>query len=310
MSRSDLKVIYITSSARSGSTLMDLILGSTPDAVSGGELRRTVPVGCVENGICTCRRVFSECTFWMSVMDRWSVDPIKFYEEQRSLTRIRRAWRLYAGIGIGGGRAMRSWCRDLSSFYTAIAAVSDTRCIIDSSKSPMYALALEACPGIDLRIIHLVRDPRGVAWSLGKDQPVNAAKGVPAYVKPQSVRKSAIEWRLANSLSERLARCLPETRQCKIQYEDVVADWPSARKKIESSCDIELIQDLKDLEVEGSIPTRHMLAGNRLRQVDSISIKSDESWKTQMPEDWRSDVERICGKQMSRFGYQRMERGI
>ena len=307
MNRDVIKVVYVTSSARSGSTLLDLILGSGPSAVSGGELRRTVPVGCQENGICTCRVLFDECPFWQEVMGTWKsnsdVDPMDFFSSQRAITRSRRAWRLYAGLGLGGGQRAQGWMNSLVGFYRAFTQVSGTDCIIDSSKSPMYALALEACPGIDLRLVHLVRDPRGVAWSLGREQPTNAAEGVPSYVKSQPVRRSAIEWRLANNLSHRLARRLPASRCCMVRYEDIVDDWTAASQRIAECCGIPVPGDLDVLQPAGSIPPRHMLAGNRLRLVDCITVKSDESWKKDMPDDWRGTVERFCGKQMKGYGY-------
>src|SRR3712207_8630396 len=54
--------------------------------------------------------------------------------------------------------------------YTTLfrSAVSGKPVIVDSSKSPARALALGMVPGIDLYVVHLVRDGRGVATSLRK----------------------------------------------------------------------------------------------------------------------------------------------
>jgi hypothetical protein len=52
----------------------------------------------------------------------------------------------------------------LRSLYSAIAQVSGG-VIVDSSKTPSYLFLLQRVEGIDLRLLHLVRDSRGVAYS-------------------------------------------------------------------------------------------------------------------------------------------------
>ncbi len=54
------------------------------------------------------------------------------------------------------------------ALFNAIADLSGADVIVDSSKSPARALALSRTPGLDVRMLHLVRDVRGVAYSLRK----------------------------------------------------------------------------------------------------------------------------------------------
>ena len=56
----------------------------------------------------------------------------------------------------------------LERLYRAIAVVGDTRVIVDSSKAPSTAFVLRAMPVLDLRLVHLIRDSRGVAYSWNK----------------------------------------------------------------------------------------------------------------------------------------------
>ena len=61
--------IYIAADSRSGSTLLDLLIGNHSQIISVGELRR---LNEHYNGhfACTCEAVFNECEFWQAIEDR------------------------------------------------------------------------------------------------------------------------------------------------------------------------------------------------------------------------------------------------
>ena len=49
--------------------------------------------------------------------------------------------------------------------YAAIAQVSGRRVVIDSSKHASLAFCLSTSPALDLRVVHVIRDSRAVAYS-------------------------------------------------------------------------------------------------------------------------------------------------
>ena len=57
----------------------------------------------------------------------------------------------------------------LSRLYRGIGEVAGARVVIDASKHASTAFLLRRVPGIDLRVVHLVRDSRGVAYSWTKE---------------------------------------------------------------------------------------------------------------------------------------------
>ena len=65
---SGLRVVYIGGYTRSGSTLLDRLLGATPGAVSVGELRHLWSMGFIEDRFCGCGEPFSACPFWRRVV--------------------------------------------------------------------------------------------------------------------------------------------------------------------------------------------------------------------------------------------------
>ena len=75
---------------------------------------------------------------------------------------------LTARAGSSFGRRIATYAQGYRSVVAAVAAEADARYVVDASKWPAIALALHR-GGLDVRVIHLVRDVRGVAHSLSKD---------------------------------------------------------------------------------------------------------------------------------------------
>ncbi|MDQ3328808.1 MAG: sulfotransferase, partial [Chloroflexota bacterium] len=62
------KVLYIAGFGRSGSTIMDNILGQLDGVFSGGELRSLWYHGLTGNILCGCGERFRECPVWERVL--------------------------------------------------------------------------------------------------------------------------------------------------------------------------------------------------------------------------------------------------
>ena len=74
------------------------------------------------------------------------------------------------------------WCflAAAGEFYHDLARVTGASVIVDSSKSPALAALLTQVPGIELHVVHLVRDLRGV---------VSSGRRTKAYVSATSARR-------------------------------------------------------------------------------------------------------------------------
>ena len=90
--------------------------------------------------------------------------------------------------------------------------------VVDSSKHASLAFCLRCSPGVDLRVVHMVRDSRAVAYSWDKvvDRPESAGSQMATY-KPA---KAALRWNLQNSALQLLSQLgMPTLR---VRYEDFV----------------------------------------------------------------------------------------
>ena len=95
------KVLYIMGWGRSGSTIMDNLLGGIDGFFSVGELGYLWERGLVEGRRCGCGRLLRDCEVWSEVLREGfgaalggEVDPEEIVAWQRDVVRVRHTWRL------------------------------------------------------------------------------------------------------------------------------------------------------------------------------------------------------------------------
>ncbi len=222
------KVIYIAGAGRSGSTVLGRVLGQVPGFLAAGELRYVWRRGLVEDRLCGCGRPFLQCPFWERVLQEGfggpdGVDLPGALAAERAVARVRHLPAALAAGNDGHERSpvVEAHRRRLATLYRAIRAVSGCRAIVDSSKLPLYGHLLASVPGIDLHVVHLVRDPRATAfsWLRAKAQPDGLASGL---MERRAAWKSALLWDVWNAAALALFSRHPGRYQ-RLRYEDFVA---------------------------------------------------------------------------------------
>ncbi len=293
----DSLVLYIGGDGRSGSTLLSAMLGNYPGFWPVGEVRG-IWHAIQTDELCGCGTPFSECDFWISVGERifggWNhVDVDEMLRLDAAYVRHRFVTRLLVpplrrkhAAGLGRYEAV------LGSIYSTIREVSGCAVIVDSTKDPPYAFLLHSAAGINLRLVHLVRDSRGVAHSWAK-------KGVarPEYDRhptlsqtPMNRRglvRSALEWDAKNALLHWLQRC--GVPRLLIRYESLVDDPNGALRRVlafvdQASGSAPQVEGASRSSEEYESLPHHAIGGNRLRFARGIvRVQADEEWKRAMP---------------------------
>ena len=166
-------VLYVGGMARSGSTLTDLMLATLPGHVAVGELRYMWRNGLLHDGVCSCGATFSRCPFWVEVGTRayggWhNIDGQRVVELQYEVLRTQRIPLVLARRPPAFVQALDEYTTILQALYAAIAAVAGAEVVVDSSKRGALAYVVRSMPGIRLTVAHVLRDPRGVAYSFSK----------------------------------------------------------------------------------------------------------------------------------------------
>ncbi|MCX7423169.1 MAG: sulfotransferase [Planctomycetia bacterium] len=310
------RVLYVMGAGRSGSTLLDSILANHPDAVGGGELVNLHSAGWSSNEVCACGKLGTECDFWTRVRSAWQrripdatvasyIALQKHFEFPHWFGLIQFA-RLARQRFFPSG-AFQTYLRQTAALYQAIVEVSGRSIVVDSSKTPIRAAVLSRIQGLDLRLIHLVRDARAVAWSRRKSLATDQAAGVQTTIKPRPSWYSAGYWALINLLSM-LVCLLSGSRSLRLRYEDFVTEPKRELERLGTLCDLDFTATITALLHGDPIRVEHPIAGNRMRMGGSVRLKPDWEWRDRLPT--REQV--ICwlcaGWMLWLFGYSRNRR--
>lgn len=292
------KVIYIAGYGRSGTTLLDIALGEHPSITGAGELSTLARHVWAEAEYCACGSVVRDCPFWRDVVDDWRAgeapDMIDDYHaHQRRTETILPLGRLRAG-NRQNARTTR--------LFASIRAHSGRPIVLDSSKLPGRGAALAANPGIDLYVIHVVRDPRGVAWSLRKGIARHVEGGVQRTLRPKSLLHTALRWSIVNAAADALCRRVGNARSLRVRYEDFVAYPRETLGRI-----LGLVGEQPLAAHDGgraaTFRPQHQMAGSRHRMQPAITIERDERWRDAMPPAQQALVSAITAPLRWRYGY-------
>ncbi|MCH2132769.1 MAG: sulfotransferase [Phycisphaerales bacterium] len=300
------KIIYIVGCSRSGSTILDSILGSHDDVIGLGELEKVHEAGWCGEDYCGCGERVRDCEFWTAVHDRWtgetSADSQRYMELQGRYTRVRQLPRVVAVSRRAAG-PFGTYSRLTVALYEAVLREAGTRTLVDSSKNPVRALALSRMPGVDLRLIHLVRDPRGVAASLMKAWKRDPRAGIQHDIAALGVNQVAKGWSLVTRLSDWILRRSPPENVVRLRYEDFLADPGASLSAIGRAADLDM-SSVADQVISGDpIHIGHTVAGNRLRMQQAVALRKKDDWERSIDPEVRSVIERRCRRGMSRYGY-------
>ncbi len=287
MDNAPVKVLYVAGLGRSGSTILANTLGQVEGFFSGGELNFIWKHALIENRLCGCGRPARECPFWGPVFDE------EFGGRNEGLAR--EMMRLqYSGartrhiplmLTEGGREKIRArlgkFLDNTGRLYKSIRSVSGSRVVVDTSKEPAYGYALGMVPGIDLRVLHLVRDPRAAAysWAKKKRQPDSADR---EFMHQKTPAQSAVLWDAWNAAIEALWRESPE-KYLRLRYEDFIADPRASFEAMlkllgEEGAELPLVG-----EREVKLGISHTVSGNPNRfDTGAVELKQDQAWTEKM----------------------------
>jgi len=290
-------VVYIGAVGRSGTTLLERIIATSPDFVSLGEVVHLWERGLVGNEPCGCGTPFRSCPFWTAVAERavggWdALDVEQVLAWRRAADRNRYIpflW--FPKLAPRRFRdALGNLVVTLDSLYAAIAAeVSDARghdvVLVDASKHPSYYFVLRRLPHHDVRLLHVVRDPRGVAHSWAKQ--VERPEAGDDMERLGTFRAVA-RWMSHNALFSvgSLRR-----RRTRLRYERFAQDPTELARVVHRLTDDVGATPPEIVDRTIHLRTDHTVSGNPMRfRTGPIDIRSDDAWRAAMPRRARTVV--------------------
>jgi Sulfotransferase family len=303
------RLLFLGGLGRSGTTLVERLLGELPGVCALGEVVHLWRRDIVDDERCGCGVAFSACAFWTAVGARafggWSnVDVTGMLALRDRVERTRHIPRLAATQPPAALRAdLAQYADHYARLYTAAAEVSGAEVLVDSSKHSALAYCLRWSPAIDLRVVHVVRDARGVAYSWTKTVPRPETDGT-AEMTRYSPGRSAVLWTAHNAAFGLLARRGVPVRR--LSYERLLADPREAVRELAAFADHPVTDaDLDFLGADHAELTRgHSAAGNPMRfTVGRVALRRDDAWVRALPRAHRRLVGAVCAPMLRAYGY-------
>jgi len=302
------KVLYIASDGRSGSTILSQVLGNLDGFVSVGELNAIWKYGLFHNFLCSCGVPFREYPFWTEVFEQAfggfeTLDAAKLIMLWHRVARFRNIplFNLRWKPALFKERA-HVYCEYQVKLYMAIQKVSGCQVIVDSSKSPTYVHLYKTLPTVDLYVLHLVRDSRAVAYSQMKTKLRPEFPDKAIYMDQMNPIKSAIRWMIYH-----LALMPFVTQQgcyTLVKYEDFVADPNNMLIDIQQFMGIyPLSLSLVD-DHRVRLGVSHQISGNPVRFTrGEVMLREDDEWKAAMKTAHKRVVAALTWPLLAKYGY-------
>jgi hypothetical protein len=266
------------------------LLGQLPGVLNVGEAARYLSDSRMIAGKvpCGCGQDLESCSFWSTIDRRLARELQTFgtrYLHMRYLPML-----LFPGLFRRFDRRARGYRRALTALYRHLVQKTGCTTIVDSSKSPTHAIMISQSADVDLHVIHLVRDPRGVvvSWIRPKQ-----------YLQRVSPWTVLARWLVFNLATERLRS--RATRYTLVRYEEFAHNPKAVLERLARSC-CDRSDPVSFVQRDGRarMLRQHDLAGNPDKFKSGEILIRERAWK--LPSRLRVPLSLITGPMRWRYG--------
>lgn len=287
----------------SGSTLLTLLMADHPEIATVGELKAT-SMGDIATYHCSCGELLTNCPFWHEVKRRMKEQSRDFtFEDFRThfrakknlltdlLLRTSLRGRLFEAaretgfrISLAARRARQGIITQNRALIEIICNLQQAGTFLDDSKEPIRLKFLLATGWWDIRVIHLIRDGRGVTTSYMRHNRATMGQAVQ-------------EWMHTQQECNRMARLLGNSRCLTVHYEELCHEPEKT---------LTAIHQFLGLEPETSSPPKRIkhIMGNQMRLGSLQDIRLDEKWKQSLSVEDLQIFANTAGELNHSHGYQ------
>ncbi len=268
-----MKLIYVIGDGRSGSTIFSILMGNHPDIESVGELYRWIEFnGYPKKG----NTKAEDHIFWENVRAQYiknseNTDFALLAEGRDEIENYAQFLKVY--FKKSHPQRTRLYQDYLEKLFGAVCRVSGKPVIMDASRNMGRAALIADLFPQQVWMIHLVRDPRGVVLSYKK-------KNIEQDYKPPY--KAALHNTLKNIFALMVGTQMPPERFITIRYEDVVEKPAATLEQLGSFLEMDFQPLIAQIQNGTPLNVPHILDGNRIRNVETISLRSDQAWKSKL----------------------------
>ena len=262
------RILYILGTARSGSTILEILLASDPKAFGAGEITFLPKDGLVRDRECSCHHPVSTCEVWGRVLKQLVLanGALKSWVSLQHKVDWHLGFfrQLLSCIPIKHFHEYELYNKNL---FVAIKQATNCSVVIDSSKYAGRALAVNRIMGRNMSVICLTRSPDGLMNSFKKPNKEEQ--------RPKTPLKTLVYYVLTlTSLRitcAKLGKCVHQLR-----YEELISNPVGSLEKIESWRGFDLSIAKQHVKNKRPLDVGHIVTGNRLRKNGQVVFKSSK----------------------------------
>ncbi len=298
--------VTIETTAFSGATLLTALLGSHPAIATVAEMSGLIDSMDPDEYLCSCGQKIKTCEFWQMVKTGMAARGFEFdvahFDTQFVSGRSSLLQRLREGSVHnnlidsirdailfalpGQARQLRAMSARNEAFIETVLDITGKQVFVDSSKDRLRPKALRRFSSLDVRVIHLLRDVRGVvASNLRRDTHLTAGQ-------------AARSWRRRHRRIDVTLESWPQDKHILLRYEDLCENIEGTLGRLYDFCEVDPGFEIQDLQ---AVPQH--LVGNPMRLTQVSEIKLDERWKDELTRAQLKEIERIAGTVARQYEY-------
>ena len=286
-----INLVYIVGSGHCGSTLLDLLISSSSEVFSTGEIsfyniykKNIIYNKSNPNYLCTCKKAFNDCPFWQKINQSADFKIKKQYSWLENL-KISLFILFPFLFNILKKRKKYFEKKYIDQSYELLLTIkkaarqskqkANIQYILDASKDPRRLFYLLNDDRIKVFPIFLVRDSRAVGYSYQKKERLKIGlKRKNFYIT------ILFRWLMVNIFAEKLLQQVPDNQSIRLNYKQLCEQPKDTIQKLNKWLKINI--STSDYIQEIAETNYHNIDGNDLRFKAIKAIKFNESWKKQL----------------------------
>ena len=306
------RIVYVMSDTRSGSTLLDQLLGAHDRTMSLGEVQHLVAYVRQDRAIydpdhpleCSCGTRVEKCIFWQSVERRLGrpLGALKLVpriiggpESRRRRNRLARSlvWRVlkkypasFSNLLVSKIVNSRGVAMDSFDLFDAILQVRDLDYLIDSSKGPLRFRSLFDYRPERMMALVLARDYRGTIHSKMK--------------RGRDLKQSANTWAARLTQIKQHTQDVPKQQLLRVRYEDICND---PRAELGRICEFLNIGFSEKMLTRPTQDIHHLGGSPSKFDPAKKSIQLDQAYMNAFSDEQLKLVQDIVGDVATEWGY-------
>lgn len=256
------RLIYIIGAGRSGTTVLDIILGNLDDAISLGEINRYFK----RQGTPPQRKSKDKTAlFWLDFKANLENKNVKYSNCDANQKLLHRN-EYHTALKTLWCKPSEEYSRMMCDFYDTLICQTTNSLIIESSKYPLRAFHLSNLATktpFQVDFVYLKKDPLKVVKSFGKKGLEQPPKGFWAANVYYLIINILCTW-VTNRLRKK------GHKVCLLNYEELAESSTTALTRLGADLALDISKPLSLILNKHPLQTGVMFDGNRIRLKDNI----------------------------------------